>query len=306
MSIEKYEGSFQKDELGVTQIPNKTIHLLKHNAEVLGFYVYLLSLPAGWNLHYRNLMEVLDMSKDKVYKNLNLLKDFNLLSSEEIREQGRYVRNHYRLHLRPTKPIPVNTEMVSSPFPCLPEAVNPDPVNPEAYITKNLPILDINKTNTTTNGFSQDSELPDSVLASSSSGFVISLEVDRELLRFNQSFPMHAKDNREFLFWCKFLFETKINAVNMEDKIRILKSWIKKGGLTKPTGFGEQITSSPGKPTDNDEIKRRNYLSSFDGYLRTGMLPADSIPMNLEGWISAGKPERAEFPNYTINRMEND
>jgi len=151
MTIEKYEGSFSKDEIGVTQIPNKTIQLLCKNAEALAMYVFILSLPASWNLHYKHLMREMDMSKDKVYQCLNLLKCFGLLSTTEIREQGRFVRNHYQVHLRPRPPVTETTEKVTSPFPCLPEAAKPDPVNPEAYKTKTLEIKESKKTNTISN-----------------------------------------------------------------------------------------------------------------------------------------------------------
>jgi hypothetical protein len=270
MSIEKYEGSFSQDEIGVTQVPTKTIIMLKENSELLGFYVYLLTLPKGWNLHYRNLMESLQMSKNKVYENLNLLKNFNLLTSEEIRENGKFSRNHYRLHLRPVRPLPQNREMVEplpqKPDPQKPDPQKPDPQNRETYITKNIHNKESEKTNITTTRLLQDSrekEVRKSVSSSVASQkeeeeIVINKEVDTLLWKSNLGHPMHAKDRKELLSWCKFFMDNLCKAPDQPGKIRTLISIFKKGGLTKPKGY---VDHNDNKPVYVHEMPKTKHVS---------------------------------------------
>lgn len=85
-----------------------------------------------------------------------------------------------------------------------------------------------------------------------SSAFIVGEEEDRELIKFNLGYPMHAKDNREFLFWCKYCLDHRIKAQTRDDKMKVLKSWIRGQGLKKPHGYGEAKpgvqTSPSGRP----------------------------------------------------------
>lgn len=128
-------------------------------------------------------------------------------------------------------------------------------------------ITHIKTTNTTTRS-PQDSNPMDVSQIASSSGFVISEEVDRELLIFNQSHEMHAKDNQEFLMWCKYCFESLIKVHSFAEKLNILKSWIKKGGLTKPKGFGGEKTNNP-----------------YDGGYKTSFKPIEVLRAQWEGYL---------------------
>ena len=133
--IEKYEGSFEQDDLGVTQIPTETILSIK-NLTLLGFYTYLASRPKDWKLNAKHLASHFDCNKEKIYKIIDALMEMGFLKRTQIRNKGMFVRYHYRLYLRQI----VHAE------PCLekPYTVKPDTEKPDAYKTKSLKSKDSN------------------------------------------------------------------------------------------------------------------------------------------------------------------
>ncbi len=125
--IEKFQGSFLKEDHGCSIMVNSTIQLITDPA-ALGVYCYLLSKPNTWIPNIRELMNHFCMSKDKAYRIINHLLDIGVLSRNQKNEGGRYSIYEYILHLRPR---PENQDTV--PRPDLPR-----PENQETYKTKSL------------------------------------------------------------------------------------------------------------------------------------------------------------------------
>lgn len=125
--IEKYEGSFDQDELGVTQIPTETIRAIKNFTD-LALYTFLASCSKDWRLNAKHLAAHFGCNKDKIYKSIDSLIDLGFLSRILLRDKGKFANYHYRLHLR----------RIDRPFLENPDTVNPDTVNPDAYKTENI------------------------------------------------------------------------------------------------------------------------------------------------------------------------
>jgi hypothetical protein len=125
--IDKFEGSFEKEELGVTVIPNKSINDI-HNMEALGFYIYLLGRPKKWQPNVKQLKAHFECGEDKVYRVLNYLIAEGFISKTVQREKGRFVSHHYKVHIRRDV----------SPLREKPDVVKPDVENTDTYKTKNI------------------------------------------------------------------------------------------------------------------------------------------------------------------------
>ena len=97
--IEKYEGSFDQDDLGVTQIPTETIKTIK-NFTQLALFTFLASCSKDWRLNAKHLATHFDCNKETIYKTIDALIELGLLSRTQIRNKGKFVRFHYRLSLR--------------------------------------------------------------------------------------------------------------------------------------------------------------------------------------------------------------
>lgn len=108
--IDKFEGSFDKEELGVTIILNASINEIR-NPEALGLYAYLLARPPSWKLNVKHLCEHFQCGQDRMYRILNLLLEQKFISKKVIREKGKFIKNHYRVHLSRFSPHPENPEM---------------------------------------------------------------------------------------------------------------------------------------------------------------------------------------------------
>ena len=127
--------------------------------------------------------------------------------------------------------------------------------------------------------------------------FVIGEELDRELLRLNQSQEMYAKDNREFLLWCKYNLDVKITADTPEGKVKVLKSWIRNGGLKKPSGFdsprkAESFCANPEKPSNL-------------GYGYTTPKPVEEVDKQIEEFAWK-RVERQNAPKEVLKAIAND
>lgn len=115
MSIEKFSGKMNKEDLGCTIIVNETIQSITDH-KLLGLYVYLLTKPNDWVIHYKEIMNHFSISKDMAYKLINGLIGIGLLSRIAKRDQGRFSSWEYVLHLKKTDvtPFPENHELVSA------------------------------------------------------------------------------------------------------------------------------------------------------------------------------------------------
>lgn len=132
--IDKYSGSYDQDELGVTQIPTDTIRLL-NDFTLLGLFTFLASCSSDWKLNAKHLARHFDCNKDKIYKAIDSLIELGLLTRTQVRNNGKFLRYHYRLHLR--------QKVQTLPSPEKPDTVKPDTVNPDAYKTNILPLENI-------------------------------------------------------------------------------------------------------------------------------------------------------------------
>lgn len=137
--IEKFEGTFEKEESGVTIVVNKSINEIR-NSEALGLYIYLLARPPGWKLNVNHLKEHFQCNKDKIYLLLNYLMKEGFITKSSIREHGKFVNHHYRIHLHQVQKNTVTTQAGIGFSPLLekPDLVTPELVNPDAYKTKIL------------------------------------------------------------------------------------------------------------------------------------------------------------------------
>lgn len=143
--IEKFEGTFDKEELGVTIIPNKSINDIK-NIQALGLYVFLLARPSGWKLNIRHLKEHFGIGRDKIRELLDYLLNEKYISCTLKREKGRFSKPHYRVHLHSLKNQETVAELDVSPEPENPSPVIPAPVDQYTYKTKNIENKEYKKT----------------------------------------------------------------------------------------------------------------------------------------------------------------
>jgi len=130
--IDKYDGSFEKEESGCTILINKTVQNIK-KLEVAGLYLYLMCRPPSWKLNVKHLASYFGCNKDKIYTIIDSLIDAQLLTRTETRHKGKFVSYKYRVHLRPKpKECVQNAPVLEKP-----DTVKPDTENPDAYKTKN-------------------------------------------------------------------------------------------------------------------------------------------------------------------------
>lgn len=118
-NIEKFDGSFEKEESGCTILVNQTINSIK-NFAALGFYSYLMCRPTNWRVNVKHIAKEKECTTDSIYKLINKLIELRLLTRTAVREKGRFVRHHYKLYLRPIDepivqppPLPENAELVN-------------------------------------------------------------------------------------------------------------------------------------------------------------------------------------------------
>lgn len=90
MSVEKFKIS--KENSTYTIASNKVIDGLKFDLELLGLYIYLLSLPPEWVFYKSYLTQTCRVGAKKLNRLLNSLVQFNLISTVQNRdEKGRFV-----------------------------------------------------------------------------------------------------------------------------------------------------------------------------------------------------------------------
>ena len=129
--IEKYEGTFEQDSLGVTLIPTDSINTLaEQSMTMLALFTYLSARPKNWKINAKQLSKVFGCGKDKIYQAIDGLIKLGFLSRSIDRKNGKFAQYHYCLHLRQSQK--------KSPFPEKPDTVKPDTENPDTYKTYNL------------------------------------------------------------------------------------------------------------------------------------------------------------------------
>jgi hypothetical protein len=94
MSVQKY--IINKESNNFTIIPNKIINGLHSNLELLGFYLYLLSLPPNWSFHKNQLQSACNIGIKKLEKFLRLLSKCELIHiSQQRTAKGQF--SHFDL-----------------------------------------------------------------------------------------------------------------------------------------------------------------------------------------------------------------
>jgi hypothetical protein len=90
MSVEKFKIS--KENPSFTIASNKVIDGLKFDLELLGLYIFLLSLPPDWVFYKTYLITTCRIGAKKLNRLLNTLVQCNLISTVQNRdEKGRFV-----------------------------------------------------------------------------------------------------------------------------------------------------------------------------------------------------------------------
>lgn len=96
MSVDKY--IITKDDTQFSIIPNNVAQGLP-DAEVLGLWIYLQSLPPNWVFHKSHLRNHFQWGRDKLDKKLTILKQHNLVEPIGIRDEtGKFTQ--WTLHVK--------------------------------------------------------------------------------------------------------------------------------------------------------------------------------------------------------------
>jgi hypothetical protein len=260
--IDKYSGTFEQDELGVTQIPTATIQSL-NDFTLLSLFTFLASCPSTWKLNAKHLSTHFNCNKDKIYAAIDKLIELTLLTRTQIRDKGKFVRFHYRIHLRPRDGV-------------LPRLEKPDTVNPDAYKTYILPLE--NKKEITTTVASSHQELiieepqKKSVVVVD---FIISEKFDKQILAARKtSNHLPSLTDKQFLERCKYHLDHCSKAgLNPFQKIHGLCTLIAKGEFISPLNFKCPIEEQKKKEAIKEKQlrleKAQNLAAEKKGYKET-------------------------------------
>jgi len=216
-AIEKYSGSFDQDDLGVTQIPTETILAIRNTTD-LALFCFLASRPKTWRLNAKHLADHFDCHKEKIYKSLDSLITQGFLTRTLRRDKGRFAQYHYRLHLRKIDTPGIDTPLEPPAFSPCPE--KPDTEKPYAYKTKNIenmednnktPIVDSSKSTTDRNeiGYSQ-----------------WQYKEDPDFMLWYSGYPNKQKPNQAYKAWKKLKPDQKLQETLVEDVcLRAMNNW---------------------------------------------------------------------------------
>lgn len=117
-----------------TVLPNE-VFKSKLSIDAIGLLAYFLSLPSDWVIYKTTLHEQLNISREKLSKMFNELKDAGYLISVEKREGGKISYEHI-VYDKPYNGEPLTEK---------PYTVKPSTEKP---LTENLPLLNTNKQST--------------------------------------------------------------------------------------------------------------------------------------------------------------
>lgn len=152
-----------RHERDYVTIANATVQDNRLSWETRGLLVYLLSLPADWNIRVSHLQNQGNAGRDALRRMLRELQQYGYASgvgreNQERSERGRFGRQtEIRIYESPAlnplyseenSPSPENPFTVDSPATVEPFAVNPSPENPSTYKVQNLQKTDLHKTHT--------------------------------------------------------------------------------------------------------------------------------------------------------------
>lgn len=85
MSVQKFKIS--KQGQGFTSVPNKVIQGLVYDTALLGFYLYLCSLPEGWEFHKNHLRETCNLGINRLNEMLRKLAQHGLINIQQQRNE---------------------------------------------------------------------------------------------------------------------------------------------------------------------------------------------------------------------------
>lgn len=242
--IEKFEGSFATEQEGCSIFINATVNLITC-LDTAGLYLYLMCRPSGWQLNANQLAKHFHCDRKKIYKNLNSLKEFGLLTCELVRdENGQFAKPHYTVHLHPKTQIdkgnPPCTEKRHTAKKVSPCTEKPCTEKRHTYKTKNIKNKELKITTTT-------GERPyeiDTSAISSSTNIVISKEVDTQLLRLRKEhIKGDERTDEQFLRQCRWHLDNgdKVK-YNFVRRLNGLQTIIKSGAFEKPASYKEFST----------------------------------------------------------------
>lgn len=130
MTVDKFR--LTKDDSDYTTFPNSLLQGL-NNAEALGLYVYLSSLPPTWEFYKEQIQKHFKIGRDKLEKSLKILSSCKLIEIFQERNLKGHFHN-WRLHVcnpRSFQPLTdfqgtdqTSVNATSAPFTDLPLTVN--------------------------------------------------------------------------------------------------------------------------------------------------------------------------------------
>jgi hypothetical protein len=143
MAIEKFTGTFTKEDGGCTIQINETIQCIRHG-DACALYSYLSTLPNTWELNIKHLMSHFFWGENKTYKALKFLIKIGLIVKIDHRDKGKFIKHEYILKLRPNLPLDEINQMVgtlmqptSSPLDDFSRVENSHVTNHHTYKTNN-------------------------------------------------------------------------------------------------------------------------------------------------------------------------
>jgi len=249
VTIEKFSGSFSNQKGGCTIIVNSTINSLT-NVYSLAIYSYLICRPDTWELNAKQLAFHFKCGKNTIYKALKTLMDMNLLTREDIREKGKFLKSHYTLYDKP------QLDKGISPYHSTRDTVSRDTVLSDAYITKNIQNKDYKNNNNNYVEFKK-------------------VEVNEEKGQF--------KEEHQF-----FIDEQLKKGYVLPQAKKALMTILASGSFEFPKKYKENkenkensILKSPVTPKEIEEISNRGWLERMKKYIdkkeKDGSLPAHEI-----------------------------
>lgn len=265
--IDKYEGSFDQDELGVTMIPTATIKSIK-NLEVLGLYTFLASCNSTWRFNAKYLATRFECNKDKIYKLVNSLIEMKLLTRTQIRERGKFIRYHYRLHLRQTV----------QDTPCLekPDVDNLDPGNSDTYKTyRSLQSIETATTTAVEEKIEKNQNLSIN-------------EVQQELLLHNRKINDSLPDltDEEFLEACSVDIEDRDKTkYNIGQRIHGICKLMAQGLFEPPAKFSSAKEIKQKNVESKYKIEFQDYLSKLKSAILLKLVDPDTKPHSFNDWM---------------------
>lgn len=244
IGIEKYDGSFEQDDSGVTIIPTETIRAIR-NMDLLGFYSFLVSLPKTWKINVKHLSAHFDCNKDKIYKSIDRLIAIGLLTKTVRREKGRFLPPHYRLHLRQIVQQPPVLEK--------PETVQPDTVNPETYKTCTTPSLENKEVNVVV------AQQPTTIISKKEKFESDALSDEKNTSLFERKFKDRDVSIEQIFKKCQEYNEPKSRWVGVD----LFHKWLEMENPENYTKKGSPQSMQSASSINHDELVLRSRYKNF-------------------------------------------